>query len=112
MERPKRQAKASRKYDDDGELLGLQQRSCLLGFLPESAHAHSCCVLSHDPDFVIPEEAAKMYWEANSRKVYRVLTHKDIKNSLKDTDVYILWPDDGVWYMAEVEQVGRDVTFL
>jgi hypothetical protein len=67
-------------------------------------------VLSHDPDFVIPEEAAKMYWEANSRKVYRVLTHKDIKNSLKDTDVYILWPDDGVWYMAEVEQVGADGT--
>lgn len=47
-----------------------------------------------------------MYWEANSRKVYRLLTHKDIKNSLKDTDVYILWPDDGIWYMAEVEQVG------
>jgi hypothetical protein len=48
-----------------------------------------------------------MYWEANSRKVYRVLTHKDIKNTLKDTDVYILWPDDGIWYMAEVEQVGH-----
>lgn len=60
-----------------------------------------------DPDFVIPEEAANMYWEANSRKVYRLLTHKDIKSSIKDTDVYILWPDDGTWYMAEVEQVGQ-----
>jgi hypothetical protein len=81
------------------------------GFLPESAHAHSCCLLLHDPDFVIPEEAAKMYWEANSRKVYRVLTHKDIKNSLKDTDVYILWPDDGIWYMAEVEQVRLSLLY-
>lgn len=56
-------------------------------------------------EFIIPAEAAEMYWEANTRKVYRFLTDKDVKSSLKDTTVYILWPKDGVWYVAEIEQV-------
>lgn len=46
-----------------------------------------------------------MYWEANSRKVYRFLTEKDVKTSLKHSTVYILWPGDGKWYLAEVEEV-------
>eukprot|EP00878_Enallax_costatus_P034681 GHUV01038473.1.p2 GENE.GHUV01038473.1~~GHUV01038473.1.p2 ORF type:complete len:114 (+),score=21.20 GHUV01038473.1:397-738(+) len=59
----------------------------------------------YDDEFIIPAEAAEMYWEANTRKVYRFLTDKDIKSSLKDTTVYILWPGDGKWYLAEVDEV-------
>lgn len=56
-------------------------------------------------EFIIPAEAAEMYWEANTRKVYRFLTLKDVKTSLKHSTVYILWPGDRKWYLAEVEQV-------
>lgn len=68
-------------------------------------HADLVHMSLHDPDFVIPEEAAQMYWEANTRKVYRLLQHKDIKTSLKNTEVHILWPEDNKWYLAEVEKV-------
>eukprot|EP00878_Enallax_costatus_P029218 GHUV01031663.1.p1 GENE.GHUV01031663.1~~GHUV01031663.1.p1 ORF type:complete len:108 (+),score=27.03 GHUV01031663.1:397-720(+) len=60
----------------------------------------------YDDEFIIPAEAAEMYWEANTRKVYRFLTDKDIKSSLKDTTVYILWPGDGKWYLAEVDEMN------
>lgn len=39
------------------------------------------------------------------RRVYRLLKGRDIKASLKDTEVHVLWPDNGVWYLAEVMEV-------
>lgn len=42
-----------------------------------------------------------------TRRVYRLLKARDVKPTLKDTEVHILWPDNGVWYMAEVLQVSR-----
>jgi hypothetical protein len=39
------------------------------------------------------------------RRVYRLLRLRDIKPSLKDTEVHILWPEDGTWYMADIKKV-------
>jgi hypothetical protein len=40
------------------------------------------------------------------RRVYRLLKMRDIKPTLKDTEVHILWPDNGIWYLAEVLEVS------
>eukprot|EP00877_Chromochloris_zofingiensis_P014893 jgi/Chrzof1/9658/Cz04g11080.t1 len=36
------------------------------------------------------------------REVYRILTKKDVHRDLKDQQVHILWPVDGVWYAADI----------
>lgn len=41
----------------------------------------------------------------NMRRVYRLLKPRDIKASLKNTEVHVLWPANGVWYMADVHEV-------
>jgi hypothetical protein len=40
------------------------------------------------------------------RSVYRLLTKRDVKQELQDSTLHILWPDDGVWYAAEIEEVS------
>jgi hypothetical protein len=37
--------------------------------------------------------------------VYRVLSLADVAPDLLMAEVYVLWPDDGVWYAAIVEKV-------
>lgn len=61
-------------------------------------------------EFMVPEGAASTYWESNTRKVYRFLKYRDIKSSLRNSEVYILWPADGVWYKAEVDQVPQPLS--
>jgi hypothetical protein len=48
----------------------------------------------------------------STRRVYRLLRRRDIKTSLKHTEVYILWPSDGTWYMAEIEQASTGQLIL
>lgn len=40
------------------------------------------------------------------RLVYRLLSLADVRPQLLGEEVHILWPDDGVWYMAIVERVS------
>lgn len=40
------------------------------------------------------------------RLVYRLLKEADVRPKLLGEEVHILWPDDGVWYIAVVQQVG------
>jgi hypothetical protein len=40
------------------------------------------------------------------RQVYRLLRAADVRPALLAQEVHILWPDDGVWYLAVIEKVG------
>jgi hypothetical protein len=57
------------------------------------------------PEYEVPSATAQLQ---GTRRVYRLLKARDVKPTLKGTEVHILWPDNGVWYMAEVLQVRRD----
>lgn len=39
------------------------------------------------------------------RQVYRLLRAADVAPALLGMDVFVLWPDDGIWYAAVVEKV-------
>jgi hypothetical protein len=62
-----------------------------------------CCA---DPpvaaEYEVPSATAVL---PNTRRVYRLLKTRDIRPSLKDTEVHVLWPDNGIWYLAEVLEV-------
>lgn len=58
-----------------------------------------CCNCT---DYEVPSATAVL---PNMRRVYRLLKPRDIKPKLKDTEVHILWPDNGIWYMADVHEV-------
>ena len=40
-----------------------------------------------------------------TRQVYRLLHDADVGDALVGREVFILWPDDGTWYSAEVDEV-------
>lgn len=42
---------------------------------------------------------------AGQRQVYKLLRAKDIKPGLEKKTLHILWPDDGKWYAADIEEV-------
>eukprot|EP00775_Hariotina_reticulata_P010527 gene10527-10687_t len=67
-------------------------------------------VKKYDEDEFVADVAVEAADMGSTRRVYRLLRRKDIKTSLKHTEVYILWPSDGTWYMAELrvrEMIGR-----
>lgn len=37
--------------------------------------------------------------------VMRLLDEKDVTSRLLKREIYLLWPDDGVWYPAQVREV-------
>jgi hypothetical protein len=37
--------------------------------------------------------------------VYRLLRDADVGAALVGREVFILWPDNGTWYSAEVDEV-------
>ncbi len=43
----------------------------------------------------------------NRRRVYKLLANNDVRASLKDKQIHILWPEDGQWYAADIEEVRR-----
>jgi len=45
-------------------------------------------------------------------EVYRPLRRGDITSDLLGKEVHILWPDNGVWYRAILNEVRRDPTLL
>lgn len=53
-------------------------------------------------EYEVPSASAVL---PNMRRVYRLLKMRDLKPTLKDTEVHILWPDNGTWYLAEVLEV-------
>lgn len=59
-----------------------------------------CVVLT--AEYEVPSATAVL---PNMRRVYRLLKPRDIKASLKNTEVHVLWPANGVWYMADVHEV-------
>lgn len=63
-----------------------------------------CCA-----EYEVPSATAVL---PNMRRVYRLLKLRDVKPTLKDTEVHILWPDNGIWYLAEVLEVRRPVQQL
>jgi hypothetical protein len=68
-----------------------------------------CCADPSVPaEYEVPSATAVL---PNTRRVYRLLKTRDIRPSLKDTEVHVLWPDNGIWYLAEVLEV-RDPTPL
>lgn len=131
--RPKRQAKKATKYDDEGASTPTlppafaQHVQCCVCMhshhatrtphpskqdlahhsLPYTPHQRSSLhtttsTTHHTADYEVPSSTAVL---PNMRRVYRLLKRRDIKPSLKDTEVHILWPDNGVWYLAEVIEV-------
>ena len=42
---------------------------------------------------------------APKKYVLRLLEEEDVKRSLLGAEVFLLWPDDGLWYPAEIQQV-------
>lgn len=43
--------------------------------------------------------------------MYRLLKEEDVQPALLAQEVYVLWPDDGVWYAAVVEKVREGSSF-
>ena len=39
--------------------------------------------------------------------MYKLLCDADVSPALEGREVFILWPDDGTWYAAEVDEVRR-----
>ena len=54
-----------------------------------------------------PEEAGASGGRRSKRArlVYRLLRDADVRPQLLGEEVHILWPDDGVWYLAVVQRV-------
>lgn len=51
-----------------------------------------------------------LFERAESRKttkkyVLRLLSEKDVTENLLGEEIFLLWPDDGLWYPAEIQKV-------
>jgi hypothetical protein len=44
--------------------------------------------------------------KGQKRRVYKLLALTDVRAALKDKQIHILWPEDGKWYAADIDEVG------
>ena len=49
--------------------------------------------------------ADRLNASGSTKYVLRLLETRDVKELLGE-EVYLLWPDDGLWYPADVKKVG------
>lgn len=88
-ERSKRNVKLPKHLEDAGAI-------AWLGVGP--AAATLLLFTSVHPGFIDPSLGETKF-------VYRHLRKDELTGSLAQETVYVLWPDDGIWYQAQVKKV-------